>query len=130
MSIRSGTLPVPLCIGFGEAAKIAKSSLAKEFKKTKSLRDYFLQKIKESLSDVIVNGSFKLRLPANLNISILGVSSELLISKLNLTVISSGSACSSSDIEPSYVLTGMGLNESIVKSALRIGGSRPSALGG
>ena len=70
---------------------------------------------------MIINGCLKSRLPASLNISILGVDSEILISKLKNTVISSGSACSSTDIELSAVLTGMGLKEDIAKSALRIG---------
>ena len=59
MNIRSGTLPVPLCIGFGEAAKIANKNMQKESKKTKNLRDYFLSKIKASFPDVVLNGSYK-----------------------------------------------------------------------
>ena len=121
MNVRSGTLPVPLCIGLGEAARIAGISLEKEYKKTKNLRDFFLSEIKKYFPRVIINGCLKSRLPASLNISILGVDSEILISKLKNTVISSGSACSSTDIELSPVLTGMGLKEDIAKSALRIG---------
>ena len=121
MSIRSGTLPVPLCIGFGEAAKIANKTMKKESEKTKILRDFFLKRIKQAFPDVIINGSFTKRLPANLNISIKGVDSEVLISKLTNTVISSGSACSSREIEPSSVLKGMGLEDVIIRSALRIG---------
>ncbi|PPR26916.1 MAG: Cysteine desulfurase IscS [Alphaproteobacteria bacterium MarineAlpha9_Bin4] len=124
MSIRSGTLPVPLCIGFGEAARIANKTLINEFKRTKLLRDYFLKKIEEAFPDVIINGSFKSRLPANLNISINGVDAETLISKLRNTVISAGSACSSNDLEPSPVLSGMGLKDNIIRSALRIGFGR------
>ena len=121
MSIRSGTLPVPLCIGFGEAAKIANKTMKKESEKTKILRDFFLKRIKQAFPDVIINGSYTKRLPANLNISIKGVDSEVLISKLTNTVISSGSACSSREIEPSSVLKGMGLEDVIIRSALRIG---------
>ena len=121
MSIRSGTLPVPLCVGFGEAARIANKNLKLEFKKTRELRNFFLKKIKFYFPDVIVNGSFRSRLPANLNISIKGVDAELLISKLKRTVISSGSACSSKDLEVSPVLSGMGIKDSIIKSSLRIG---------
>ncbi len=73
---------------------------------------------------MILNGSFSKRLPANLNISIKGVDSEVLISKLTKTVISSGSACSSREIEPSSVLKGMGLKDNIISSALRIGFGR------
>ena len=124
MSIRSGTLPVPLCIGFGEAAKIANKAMKKESEKTKILRDFFLKRIKQAFPDVIINGSYNKRLPANLNISIKGVDSEVLISKLTNTVISSGSACSSREIEPSSVLKGMGLEDVIIRSALRIGMGR------
>ncbi len=124
MNLRSGTLPVPLCIGFGEAAKISRKNFKKEFDKTKTLRNLFLSKIKEYFPDVKVNGSLKSRLPANLNISIKGVNSQTLISNLKYTVISSGSACSSRDLEPSYVLEGMGLEDSIIKSAVRIGVGR------
>ena len=120
-NIRSGTLPVPLCIGFGEAARIAKRELKKEYKKMKDLRDLFLKEIKIAFPDVIINGSYRSRLPSNLNISILGVDSEILISKLKNAVISSGSACSSKDLELSPVLSGMGLKEDIIRSAIRIG---------
>tara|TARA_B100001248_G_C27381620_1_gene457240 strand:+ start:789 stop:1931 length:1143 start_codon:yes stop_codon:yes gene_type:complete len=120
-SIRSGTLPVPLCVGFGEAAKIANKNLNLEMKKTRALRDFFLEKIRLSFPSLVINGCLKARLPANLNISIIGVDSELLISKLKNTVVSSGSACSSKDIESSSVLSGMGLSDDIVNSALRIG---------
>ena len=120
-SIRSGTLPVPLCVGFGEAAKIANKNLNLEMKKTRALRDFFLEKIRLSFPSLVINGCLKARLPANINISIIGVDSELLISKLKNTVVSSGSACSSKDIESSSVLSGMGLSDDIVNSALRIG---------
>ena len=120
-SIRSGTLPVPLCIGFGEAAKIANKNLNLEMKKTRALRDFLLEKIRLSFPNIVINGCLQARLPANLNISIIGVDSELLISKLKKTVVSSGSACSSKDIETSSVLSGMGLSDDIVNSALRIG---------
>ncbi len=122
INIRSGTLPVPLCIGFGEASKIAKKSLEKESLKTKELRDYFLSILKKNLKGIKVNGDLKKRLPSNINIYIPDIiSSEKLIKKLKYTVISSGSACTSSDVEASYVLTGMGLNDEIVKCSVRIG---------
>lgn len=120
-SLRSGTLPVPLCVGFGEAAKIANKNLNLEMKKTRALRDFLLKKIRLSFPNLVINGCLQARLPANLNISIIGVDSELLISKLKKTVVSSGSACSSKDIETSSVLSGMGLSDDIVNSALRIG---------
>ena len=80
--------------------------MQKESKKTKAIRDYFLSILKASFPDVVLNGSYKKT--ANLNISIKNVDSEVLISKLTKTVISSGSACSSRELEPSSVLKGMG----------------------
>ena len=120
ISLRSGTLPVPLCIGFGEAAKISMSRLAKE-KKKKRLRDYFYKNLKKNIKNIFINGHMSKRLPANLNISIPGINSENLIKNLKNTVISSGSACTSSSIEASYVLTGMGLSREVVNSSIRIG---------
>ena len=120
-SLRSGTLPVPLCIGFGEAAKIALSRLQKDKKKTKILRNYLYKGIKKNIQNIFINGHLTKRLPANLNISIPGINSEKLIKNLKKTVVSSGSACTSNNIEPSYVLSGMGLSEEVINSSIRIG---------
>ena len=120
-SLRSGTLPVPLCIGFGEAAKIAFSRLQKDKKKTKILRDYLYKGIKKNIQNIFINGHLTKRLPANLNISIPGINSEKLIKNLKKTVVSSGSACTSNNIEPSYVLSGMGLSKEVINSSIRIG---------
>ena len=121
MNLRSGTLPVPLCIGFGEAARIARNDLEKDFSKTKHLRDYFIMTIKKQITGIKINGCTKKRLPGNINFSIAGVNSTDLISKLKRSVLSSGSACTSSDIEPSYVLEGMSLNKEIIETSLRVG---------
>ncbi len=121
MNLRSGTLPVPLCIGFGEAARIARKDLEKDFSKTKHLRDYFIMAIKKQITGIKINGCIKKRLPGNINFSIAGVNSSALISKLKRSVLSSGSACTSSDIEPSYVLEGMSLNKEIIETSLRVG---------
>ena len=120
-NLRSGTLPVPLCIGFGEAAKIARTEFIKDFKKTKLLRDNFLNTLKKKIKGIKINGSMRRRLPGNINLSIPGIKSFELISKLKKTVISSGSACTSSSIESSYVLEGMKLTPDIVESSIRIG---------
>ena len=121
INLRSGTLPVPLCIGFGEAAKIAKENLYSEAKKTKELRDYFIISLKKKIDDIIINGDMKNRLPANINFSIPKIKSNKIIKSLKHTIISSGSACTSSSIEPSYVLSGMGLEKNVVESSLRVG---------
>ena len=120
-TLRSGTLPVPLCIGFGEAAKISNRNLYKEAKKTKELRDFFIRKLREKYKNIIINGDIKKRLPANINLSIPNVIAEKLIANLKHTVVSSGSACTSNSIEHSYVLSGMGLDKTIVDSSIRIG---------
>ncbi len=121
ISLRSGTLPVPLCIGFGEAAKISMSRLPQEKERTKKLRDYFYKNLKKNIKNIFINGHISKRLPANLNISIPGINSENLIKNLKNTVISSGSACTSNNIEASYVLSGMGLSKEVVNSSIRIG---------
>ena len=120
-NLRSGTLPVPLCIGFGEAAKIARNEFIKDFKKTKLLRDNFINTLKKKIKGIKINGCMRRRLPGNINLSIPGIKSFELISKLEKTVISSGSACTSSSIESSYVLEGMKLTPDIVESSIRIG---------
>ena len=120
-NLRSGTLPVPLCIGFGEAAKIARNEFIKDFKKTKLLRDNFINTLKKKIKGIKINGCMRRRLPGNINLSIPGIKSYELISKLEKTVISSGSACTSSSIESSYVLEGMKLKPDIVESSIRIG---------
>ena len=121
INLRSGTLPVPLCIGFGEAAKIAKVNLQKEVKKTKELRDYFIISLKKKIDNIIINGDMKNRLPANINFSIPKIKAKEIIQSLKHTIISSGSACTSSSIDPSYVLSGMGLERDVVESSLRVG---------
>ncbi len=120
-TMRSGTLPVPLCIGLGEAARLARLEMKKEYDRTKMLRDYFIQQLKKNIEDIGFNGDLEKRLPANINFFIKGIKSIDLISKLNNTVISAGSACTSHSTEPSYVLKGMGLEKEIIESSLRIG---------
>ncbi len=120
-SLRSGTLPVPLCIGLGEASRIAKIQMNKEAKKAKDLRNLLYIGLKKNIKNILINGDIKNRLPANLNISIPGIKSETLIKKLEKTVISSGSACTSSSIEASYVLSGMGFTKDRIDSSVRIG---------
>ena len=121
INLRSGTLPVPLCIGFGEATKIAKINLQSEVKKTKELRDYFIISMKKKIDNIIINGDMKNRLPANINFSIPKIKSKKIIKSLKYTIISSGSACTSSSIEPSYVLSAMGLEKDVIESSLRVG---------
>jgi cysteine desulfurase len=121
ISLRSGTLPVPLCVGFGEAAKIAKKSLQKEAKTTKELRDYFIISLKKKIDNIIINGDLKNRLPANINFSIPNIKAKEIIQSLKYTIISSGSACTSNSVDPSYVLSGMGLKKDVVESSLRVG---------
>ena len=124
MNIRSGTLPVPLCIGIGEAAKIAKKEIKKDSANCLYLRNYLIEKIKKKFNKIHINGCMKNRLSSNLNFSLGGINSIDLINNLDYTVISAGSACTSAEIESSYVLSGMGLKKSMVESSIRIGISK------
>ena len=121
VSLRSGTLPVPLCVGLGEAAKISMLRLKKENKETLILRNYLYKGLKKNIKNIAINGDTNKRLSANLNISIPGINSEVLIKNLKNTVISSGSACTSSSVEASYVLSGMGIPKKTIDSSIRIG---------
>lgn len=116
--MRSGTLPTHQIVGFGEACRIAESEMAEEAKRTKLLRDKLLQGVQE-IEAVQVNGQLESRLPGNLNISFNYVEGESLIMGLKELAISSGSACTSASLEPSYVLRALGLSDELAHSSLR-----------
>lgn len=118
---RSGTLPVPLCVGFGEACKISKVEMEEDNKRIAALRDRFLNYVKKNLSHVIVNGDEENRVPGNINISIAGVEGESLILAMKEVAVSSGSACISASLEPSYVLRSIGVDEALAHTSIRFG---------
>ena len=119
--LRSGTLPAPLCVGIGEACAIAARELAAESARLLDLRQRLLDGITSRLADVVVNGDLERRVPGNLNLSFLGVQAEELMVALKDLAVSSGSACTSASVEPSYVLKAIGLADDLAHASLRIG---------
>jgi len=119
--MRSGTLPTPLCVGMGEACAIAEKEMAAEAERLKMLRDRFQDGINARLSEVYLNGDQEHRVPGNLNLSFAYVEGEGLMMGVNELAVSSGSACTSASLEPSYVLRALGVEEELAHTSLRIG---------
>ena len=119
--MRSGTLPTPLCVGLGVACEIAKNEMAAESERLHYLRDRFYKGIMEQLPEVYLNGDFDHRIPGNLNLSFAYVEGESLIMGIKNLCVSSGSACTSASLEPSYVLRALGVTEDLAHTSLRIG---------
>ncbi len=119
--LRSGTLPAPLCIGMGAACAVAEADMADEHDRLLMLRQRLHDGITGKLDDVLVNGTLDQRIAGNLNLSFLGVDSESLMSALRNLAVSSGSACTSASIEPSYVLRAIGLDDATAHASLRFG---------
>jgi cysteine desulfurase len=119
--MRSGTLNVPGIVGLGTAAAIAQKEMADEAKRLERLRDKLKDRIFEGLDEVSITGTMERRLPNNLNISFAYVDSESLLMGINDVAVSSGSACTSATLEPSYVLKALGLGDDLAHSAIRFG---------
>jgi len=119
--MRSGTLPVPMIVGFGKAAELAKDEMAGEAIRLTALRDRLYRGITSKLTEVYVNGSMEHRLPGNLNISFAFVEGESLLMALKDVAVSSGSACTSASLEPSYVLRALGAGDDLAHSSIRFG---------
>jgi len=119
--MRSGTLPVPLIVGFGKAAELAKAEMPAEAKRLRALRDRLLRGLQSRLIETYVNGSLENRLPGNLNISFAFVEGESLLMALKDIAVSSGSACTSASLEPSYVLRALGVGEELAHTSIRFG---------
>ena len=120
-SIRPGTLPVPLIVGLGRASEISKKSMIDESKRILKLRNLLIDKIKEGIPDIIINGDIEKRIPGNLNISFPILKGQSIVTSLNKIAVSSGSACTSSIPKPSHVLLNIGLNKQQIQSSIRIG---------
>ncbi len=118
--MRSGTLPTFLCVGFGVAAEKAERLRILEHQRMTYLRDLFLGLLHEELSHIYMNGSMTERIPDNLNISFAGVEGEGLLMGIKELALSSGSACTSESLEPSYVLRALGVSEDLAHTSLRI----------
>ncbi len=119
--MRSGTLNVPGIVGLGEACEIAREGLHEEMKKMAALRDNLKEQIMSQLDEVYINGSMEHRLPNNLNISFAFVEGESLLMGINDIAVSSGSACTSATLEPSYVLKALGAGDDLAHSSIRFG---------
>ena len=118
---RSGTLPTPLCVGLGEACEIAMKEMDSEAKRLKKLQDRMLKALQAKLPEIYVNGDLEHRIPGNLNISFAYVEGESLMMGIKGLSVSSGSACTSASLEPSYVLRALGVDEELAHTSLRIG---------
>ncbi|MCX7418970.1 MAG: cysteine desulfurase family protein [Planctomycetia bacterium] len=121
--LRSGTLPVPLIVGFGTACELS-AEMSALAERMSSLRDRLWQRLQSELSDLSLNGHPTARLPNNLNVSFAGVDGEALMTSLKTIAVSSGSACSTAEPEPSHVLRAMRVSESLSRASLRFGLSR------
>jgi cysteine desulfurase len=119
--MRSGTLAVPLIVGFGKAAELARLEMADEQARVGALRDRLYRGLTSRLTETYVNGSLAHRLPGNLNISFAFVEGESLLMALKDVAVSSGSACTSASLEPSYVLRALGVGDELAHTSIRFG---------
>lgn len=119
--LRSGTLPSPLCVGLGIACEIAVNEMGEEATRLRRLRNRLLDGLVARLERVYVNGDLDQRLAGNLNVCFAGIDSEELMARLGDLAMSSGSACTSASIEPSYVLRALGLDPAAAHASVRFG---------
>src|SRR5262245_7746755 len=119
--MRSGTLNVPGIVGFGKACEIAQEMMSEEMPRLAALRDKLKNAIESKLDEVFLNGHPTERLPNNLNISFAYVEGESLLMGLDDVAVSSGSACTSATLEPSYVLKALGVGEDLAHTSIRFG---------
>ena len=119
--LRSGTLPTPLIVGLGEAAAIAAKEMTEEGKRLLALREGFLAGIRAGVPSVRLNGDPTRRLPANLNLTFPGIGALELMEACPGLALSTGSACTAAEVEPSYVLRALGVSDELARSSLRIG---------
>src|ERR1700722_9549811 len=119
--MRSGTLNVPGIVGLGKACEICHQEMAQESVRLSALRDRLKAGLEAKLDEVFVNGSMEHRLPNNLNMSFAYVEGESLLMGINDIAVSSGSACTSATLEPSYVLKALGAGDDLAHSSIRFG---------
>jgi cysteine desulfurase len=121
---RSGTLNVPGIAGFGKAAELCRVNMSEEIAHASRLRDRLKDKLMGELDETYINGTMEHRLPHNLNISFAYVEGESLLMGINDIAVSSGSACTSATLEPSYVLKALGAGDDLAHSSIRFGVGR------
>jgi cysteine desulfurase len=119
--MRSGTLNVPGIVGLGKACELAQAEMTEEASRLQGLRDRLKAKLETELDYIHINGSMEHHLPGNLNVSFLYVEGESLLMGINDVAVSSGSACTSATLEPSYVLKALGLGDDVAHSSIRFG---------
>ncbi len=119
--LRSGTLPVPLIVGFGTACDLCRQEMRAEAVRLQALRDHLHRGIMNRLPDVYLNGHPTERLPGTLNLSFAHVKGDALMMGMRNVAISSGSACTSASVEPSYVLKALGVDDELAHSSIRFG---------
>jgi cysteine desulfurase len=119
--MRSGTLNVTGIVGLGKAAELCKQEMVKDAERLRKLRDRLNAELHKGLDEIYINGSMEHRLPHNLNISFAYVEGESLLMGINDVAVSSGSACTSASLEPSYVLKALGAGDDLAHSSIRFG---------
>jgi len=119
--MRSGTLNVPGIVGFGKAAELARLELPKESAEQFRLREKLRNTLERELDEIYINGDLQKRLPGNLNMSFAYVEGESLLMGIHDIAVSSGSACTSASLEPSYVLKALGVGEDLAHTSIRFG---------
>jgi cysteine desulfurase len=119
--MRSGTLNVPGIVGLGKACEICQQEMAQESERIRGLRERLRKGLEAKLDEVFINGSMEHRLPNNLNMSFAYVEGESLLMGINDVAVSSGSACTSATLEPSYVLKALGVGEDLAHTSIRFG---------
>jgi cysteine desulfurase len=119
--LRSGTLPVPLIVGFGLACDLCRDEMTTEATRLTQLRERLRDGVQAQLEGVTLNGHPTDRLPGNLNLSFAWVDGEALLTSMRNVAVSSGSACTSASLEPSYVLRAMGVSDDLARGSLRFG---------
>jgi len=119
--MRSGTLNVTGIVGLGKAAELCQQEIAKDTERLRALRDRLNDRLHKNLDEIYINGSMEHRLPHNLNISFAFVEGESLLMGINDVAVSSGSACTSASLEPSYVLKALGAGDDLAHSSIRFG---------
>jgi cysteine desulfurase len=119
--LRSGTLPTPLCVGLGRAASLAAAEMEGEAARLCTLRDRLQANLMRRVGGLTINGDTEHRLPGNLNLSFAGLSASELIEACPSVAMSTGSACTSATVEPSYVLRALGLSEALANASIRLG---------
>eukprot|EP00184_Porphyridium_aerugineum_P008196 CAMPEP_0184693034 /NCGR_PEP_ID=MMETSP0313-20130426/1337_1 /TAXON_ID=2792 /ORGANISM="Porphyridium aerugineum, Strain SAG 1380-2" /LENGTH=498 /DNA_ID=CAMNT_0027150989 /DNA_START=165 /DNA_END=1661 /DNA_ORIENTATION=+ len=119
--LRSGTLPAPLVVGLGAAAQVAMEEMDNDYRHVKKLSEQLYKGISDSIQHIQLNGSQEHRYPGNMNISFAYVEGESLLMALKNVAVSSGSACTSASLEPSYVLRALGVDEDMAHTSIRFG---------